>query len=177
MKINEQKSTLSIHNMEEFFFLCYQTYFPYEQKDFDAGLKYTGFQLKPKCYRKEDWHWLIDKLEKRLKYWSFRWLSRVDRLVLVKSIMEAVPFYWMSLMWIHKGILDKVRQLCFNFLWVGSKEQFVIPWVKWKSLAALKMLGGSGLKNILFLSNALVAKANWRLITYEILWTKVVTHK
>jgi hypothetical protein len=57
------------------------------------------------------------------------------------------------------------------------KDQFVMPWVKWESLAMPKMLGGWGLKNIFLFSKALVTKSNWRLITSESLWTKVVTQK
>jgi hypothetical protein len=87
MLINERKSTLSVHNMDVEEMLSYKEFFPYEQRDLDDGLKYMGFQLKPNKYRKEDWIWLLAKLEKRLKVWSFKWLSRVGRLALVKSVL------------------------------------------------------------------------------------------
>jgi hypothetical protein len=86
-------------------------------------LKYLGFLLKPNDYRKTDWRWLIEKLEKRLKCWSHRWLSRAGRLVLIKSVLEAIPVYWMSLAWIPKGTLDKMRKLCFTYLWQGNKDK------------------------------------------------------
>jgi hypothetical protein len=47
----------------------------------------------------------------------------------------------MSLAWIPKGVLDKARKTCFKFLWVGSHDQFVLPWVKWILLAIPKYLG------------------------------------
>jgi hypothetical protein len=86
----------------------YKSLFPFELVDFDKGIKYLGFHLKPNCYKKVDWEWLIGKLEKRLKVWSFRWISREGRLTLVKSVLEAIPVYWMSLAWIPKGVLEKV---------------------------------------------------------------------
>jgi len=38
--------------------------FPFEKQELEKGLKYLGFHLKPNNYRKEDWKWLISKLEK-----------------------------------------------------------------------------------------------------------------
>jgi hypothetical protein len=113
-------------------------------------MKYLGFHRKPNNCRKLEWAWLIAKLEKRLKAWSFQWLSRVGRLVLVKFVLEAILVYWMLLAWIPRGILENLKRICSKFLWAGSKEQFVLPWVKWSVLASPKLLGGWGLKNIHF---------------------------
>jgi hypothetical protein len=40
MRINERKSTLSVHNLEEEELAYYRSFYPYEVKDIDAGLKY-----------------------------------------------------------------------------------------------------------------------------------------
>jgi hypothetical protein len=97
MQINERKSTLSINNMEADVLNFYRSIFHFEVRDIDSSLKYLGFQLKSNCYKKSDWIWLIAKLEKRLKVWSFRWLSRAESLVLVKLALESIPIYWMSI--------------------------------------------------------------------------------
>jgi hypothetical protein len=109
MQINEHKSTISTSAMTEQEVELYKSTFNYEHKPFDEGMKYLGFHLKPNNYRKVDWAWLIAKLEKRLKAWSFQWLSRVGRLVLVKSVLEAILVYWMSLAWIPRGILENLK--------------------------------------------------------------------
>jgi hypothetical protein len=67
--------------------------------------------------------WLLAKLEKRLKVWSNKWLSRAGRLVLIKTVLEAIPVYWMSLSWIPKGILEKERRMSFSYLWRGKSEK------------------------------------------------------
>lgn len=46
---------------------------------------------------------------------------------MAKSILEAISVYWMDLARIPKGILEKVRNLCFKFLWEGSQEKHVFP--------------------------------------------------
>jgi hypothetical protein len=40
MRINERKSTLSVHNLEEEDLAYYISFYPYEVKEFDSGLKY-----------------------------------------------------------------------------------------------------------------------------------------
>ena len=136
-----------------------------------------GFFLKPNSYLKADWHWLLTKLEKRLKSWSHKWLSRAGRLVLVKFVLEAIPVYWMSLAWLPKGILEQIRRLCFSFLWRGKNDHRAMVWVRWEKIAVPKALGGWGLKNIFLFAKALGAKVSWRLIHTQSLWTSVVYHK
>ena len=120
MEINERKSTLTSHLLlvEEIQELS--RVFPFNLVGIDEGLKYLGFCLKPNDYHKHDWNWLIEKLEKRLKQWSHKWLSKAGRLVLVKLVLEAIPVYWMSLAWIPKGIMEVARIICFMFLWSGK---------------------------------------------------------
>jgi len=93
MEINAQKSsiTFSLLDAEETQYIA--EILPFQVFSLDEVLKYLGFQLKPNDYRKIDWRWLIEKMEKGLKCWSHRWISRAGWLVLVKSVLEAIVFY------------------------------------------------------------------------------------
>eukprot|EP00253_Pinus_taeda_P007952 PITA_07952 len=122
MQINSRKSQiiqewLSRPEREQL-----RSLFPFEISSMGAPFKYLGFWLKPNAYRKEDWAWLIAKIEARIKHWSFKWLSRAGRLILIKSVLLAIPVYWAALTWVPKGVLEKIRRLCNRFLWAGSKE-------------------------------------------------------
>jgi len=177
MIINENKSSL-IQNMESLEDLHFLTrLFPFGVDTLDKGLKYLGFRIKPNKYLKEDWQWLIGKIEKRIMVWSHRWLSRAGRLTLIKSVLEAIPVYWMSLAWIPKGILEKIRRTCFTYLWKGNYEGRKLPWVSWRRIAIPKSLGGWGLKDIFTFSKALAGKVAWRLISTSSLWTRVLIGK
>jgi len=130
MMVNVGKSTISCSNLTEEEIQRITNRLPYRTYDLDDGLKYLGFLLKPNSYLKADWHWLMAKLEKRLLGWSQKWLSQAGRLVLVKSVLEATPVFWMSLSWIPKGILENIRKLCFAFLWRGKCDQKAMVWVR-----------------------------------------------
>ena len=46
----------------------YATVFPYDLILLDEGLKYLGFRIKPNQYKKEDWTWVLEKIEKGQMY-------------------------------------------------------------------------------------------------------------
>jgi hypothetical protein len=142
--------------------------------DLQNGLKYLGFIIKPGDYRKEDWAWLTAKFKKRSYVWCFRWISRGGRLKLKKSVLEAIPVYWISLAFTPKGVLDKLRQISLQFLWSGSREKKGIPLFKWDRLAVPKGSGGWGLKNHHLFVKALAAKNVWTLIVNGWFWSHVI---
>jgi len=151
--------------------------FPFPSQPLEVPFKYLGFWLKPAVYRKADWNWLIAKIESRTSHWSFRWLSRAGRLILIKSVLSAIPVYWAALTWIPKGVMEKIRRICCRFLWAGSKESSGLPWVAWDKVARPKEWGGWGLKRSPDFNISLAAKSGWRLISTDNLWTKVVKRK
>jgi len=106
MDINVGKSTITTHLLRAREREVLGRLFPFSPLRLDEGLSYLGFQLKPNKYLKNDWYWLLVRLENQLKLWSHKWLSRAGCLVLVKAVLEAIPVYWMSLAWIPKGTLD-----------------------------------------------------------------------
>jgi hypothetical protein len=177
MQINDKKLSLSTYLLSEEEEQALRLFFLFERKTLDDGLKYLGFLLKPNDYRKEDWKWILKKMDKRLNTWSHRWLSCAGRLVLVKSILEAILVYWMSLSWIPTGILEATRKITSKLLWSGKKEAHVIPWVRWDKIIVPKAMGGWDLKIIFLFSKALLAKGGWRIINSTNLWTKVIIQK
>ena len=111
MEINAGKSTLSTHRLRADEKRHISGTFPYHLEELEGGLKCLVFFLKLDDYQKKDWKRLLEKMEKCLKNWSHKWLSRAGRFVLVKDVLEAIPVYWMSLAWIPKGILEEARKI------------------------------------------------------------------
>ena len=121
MRINEEKSSLLHFGLDEYEIISIQNIFSFVVADLKARLKYLGFYLKPWRYILKDWDWLVAKVEKRIKHWSFQWLSKGGKLILIKSVLEAIPVYWMHF-WIPLGIIEKIRKLCFKFIWEGNLD-------------------------------------------------------
>ena len=107
-------------------------------------MKYLGFYLKPNNYQKEDWIWLLKKVEKRLGNWCNGWISLGRGLTLVKSVLENNLVYWLSLTLIPRCILDKIRRRAFSFLRSGKREKEGMHMVSWDVLTRPKVYGGMG---------------------------------
>ena len=151
MVINDEKLIVNWANLFESAIRALGTFFGFQNQDLDMGVKYLDFFLKPNDYRCKDWYWLLSKIEKKLSCWSHRWLSRVGRLVMVKAVLEAMSIYWMVLTWIPRGILEKIRKICFSFLWIDLKDKKMMPWVRRECIALPKSLRGLGSKKHFFI--------------------------
>ena len=95
MQINVDKSSLLFTRLDDYELTSLMNVFSFPMVNFDNGMEYLGFHLKPCRYYIKDWDSLIAKVEKRIKNWSFRWLSKEGKLTLVKSVLEAIPVFWM----------------------------------------------------------------------------------
>jgi hypothetical protein len=49
-------------------------------------------------------------------------LSLGERLTLIKSILSAIPIYWMSLFRLPVFVRKRIDQLCRRFLWFGESS-------------------------------------------------------
>ena len=64
MEINYGKSSLITHLLRPDEEAELLRIFPFPTTGLDEGLKYLGFSLKANFYRKQDWFWLVGKVEK-----------------------------------------------------------------------------------------------------------------
>lgn len=107
---------------------------------------YLGFDLNTNAYQRRDWSWLICKIKKIYQLWLNEWLSRGVPLILVKSVMESVYVYWVSLEYVHISTLDQIRKLSYNFVWKGCKEGFSLHWATWNKITRPNDMDGWCLK-------------------------------
>ena len=141
------------------------------------GTKYLGFFLKPNGYRICDWLWLIQKMEKRICHWTYRYLSLGGRLVLLNSVLSSIPVYWMSLAPLPAAVLRKLRRLMFSFLGGSSDIKKKFHLANWNDLSWPKKCGGWGIKNLYWFNLSLRLKNLWRILHSDGLWVAVIHTK
>jgi len=91
--------------------------------------------------------------------------------------MNNIHVVWASIAKIPKGIIHKIRKICFHFLWDGNAEKKSYPLVRWSKLAMPKVLGGWGIKNLIWFSKALATKSMLSFIHNDMLWGRVLSSK
>ena len=69
---------------------------------------------------------------------SFHWGTfRLSKFYSIKY-----PFFWLSLAKIPNSILNMIRQIIFNFLWIGNKLKEGVHLVNWSRISLSKEVGG-----------------------------------
>ena len=77
------------------------------------------------------WKELLDKINKKLSLWTFRALNFPSRLILVKSVLQAMPMYLFLVLAALKAIIKQIRNIQRQFLWGGTKDIRKWPLVDW----------------------------------------------
>jgi hypothetical protein len=152
LTLNPSKTSVLFEGLLEAELLPFKRLLPFSFNSLAGGFKYLGYHLKTGVQRVSDWDWIITKLSKKVGTWCNRWLSLGGRLILIKSVLEAQPVYWMALESLPSSVISRIRRVIFHFLWNGLSANTHYHLCRWEVLARPKKLGGWGLSNLLFLT-------------------------
>ena len=130
-----------------------------------------GFYLKLNCYGQRDWEWLLKCISRKIR------ISIGGRLVLIESVLQGIPVYWMSLFPLPAVILSKIKPFLFLFLWSGCSMSRKFHLVSWEKLSVPRNLGGWGVKHLGHFNSALCAKMLWRCLFSKCLRGKIIKVK
>ncbi|GJQ94396.1 RNA-directed DNA polymerase, eukaryota [Tanacetum coccineum] len=114
--------------------------------------QYLGVKIGAPMSRIKSWNEVIEKVSSRLSKWKIQTLSSGGRLTLIKSVLNALPLYYMSLFKAPKAVLKALESLRSNFFNGASKEDRKMVLVRWDKIMASKSKGGLGVSS-LFASN------------------------
>ena len=96
---------------------------------------YLGLPLGNSMSRESAWKPVLDKIQNRLASWKARILSRAGRLTLIKSVLNSLPVFYMSMFKMPRSIAMKIIKLQRSFFWGGGTgEKKIYPSVKWSSI-------------------------------------------
>nr|XP_025627922.1 uncharacterized protein LOC112721056 [Arachis hypogaea] len=115
------------------------------------------------------------KVEEKLNLWKVKVLNKAGKLVLIKSVLNSLPIYYLSLYKMPKAVADKLITLQRRFLWCKEDGNNGIPLVKWEVVQAPKKAGGLGVGDAVLKNTALLFKWWWRFFKEDCpLWKKIV---
>jgi hypothetical protein len=120
--------------------------------------KYLGIPLTDIAYKISTWEGVINKLQERVKNWTYQSLNLVGRLILTKSILQAIPTFMMS---VFPTPLQKIRTIQRDFLWRGVETKKKWALVAWEKVCKPKIKGGLGLQDPQVTNDAYRAKLSW----------------
>lgn len=148
---------------------------------FSEGLllaKFLGAPMvegNPKARQSKE---MLDKMESKLRNWTFRSLNFPARLTLVKVVLQAMPMYLFLVIAAPKSVIKRIRAIQRNFLWGSSEIKQKWALVNWDTVCKPKKDGGLGLRDPEVANKIMSAKIWWRWVNHrEEPWAKVWHHK
>eukprot|EP00253_Pinus_taeda_P028735 PITA_28735 len=135
---------------------------------------YLGAPLTASALKKPAWRILLEKLESKLSLWTLRSLNMASRVVLIKSVLQAMPLYLFSILAAPKWVLKRIRNMQRDFLWGSSETNRKWALVKWDKICKPKIQGGIGLRDPETSNTIMNAKIWWQWVTTQgKLWAKI----
>ena len=83
---------------------------------------YIGLPLSIRKATRSQFHFLVDKFASRLHKWKADTLPKIGRLILILSILCAIPIHAMLAMNIPPKTLTALTKICRGFLWRGKMD-------------------------------------------------------
>ena len=116
------------------------------------------------------------KIESRLTAWKAKLLSKAGKLTLIKSVLNSLPAYYMSMFKMPNAIASKIVKLQRRFFWGGiSNENRGCSMVKWAHIQLPRDMGGLGVGNIMHKNLGLLFKWWWRFSQSDnTLWKRIL---
>ncbi|CAJ2647159.1 unnamed protein product [Trifolium pratense] len=128
--------------------------------------KYLGLPSLIGRSKKATFNFIKDRVWKKINSWSSKCLSKAGREVLIKSVLQAIPNYFMSIFLLPSSLCDEIEKLMNSFWWGHSGTQNKgINWLSWDKLSMHKDDGGMGFKDLSAFNLAMIGKQSWRILT------------
>lgn len=124
--------------------------------------KYLGIPLSIRKLSAAQLHDLVQQVANKLPHWKGATLPRSSRLLLIKSVLCAIPLHAMLALNIPPKTLKAIAKICRGFLWCGKSEanggQCAVAW---SSVCTPTWAGGLGIPDLTWLNFALQAQWPW----------------
>ncbi|XP_073310966.1 uncharacterized protein [Primulina huaijiensis] len=119
---------------------------------------YLGVPLASKQLRASDYSPLVDTISTKISSWPRHSLSYAGKLELIRSVVQGIECFWLSILLLPLCVIDAIYSLCWKFVWPTKH-----PPIAWHTLCKPIEAGGLGLKNLKAWNKALLAKTLWNI--------------
>jgi len=128
--------------------------------------KYLGLPSMIGRNRNATFAFIKDRVWQKINSWSGKCLSKAGREVMIKSVLQAIPSYVMSIFHLPTTLINSIEKMMNSFWWGhGRTSQWGIHWMSWEKLSTPNIHGGMSFKDLSAFNLAMLGKQGWKFIT------------
>lgn len=105
--------------------------------------QYLGIPLAAERLQIFDYSPLLDSLSHRIHAWPQKTLSYAGKVQLITSVLQGVECFWLSMLPLPLGIIDRIYNICRSFMWTSRH-----PPISWANMCKPKEEGGLGFRDL-----------------------------
>lgn len=149
-----------------------------QMKQVEKHHKYLGIPTVSGGSKKIMFKSILDRVWRKLRVWKEKLLSRADKEVLIKAVIQAIPIYLMGVYKFLVTIIRKISSGMARFWWVakGNLDRGM-HWLSWDKLCKPKWMRRMGFKDIVVFNDALLGQVWWLLYYKNSLLSRVMKAK
>jgi hypothetical protein len=128
--------------------------------------KYLGLPSMVGRSKQATFGYIKDRIWQQINSWSSKCLSKAGREVMIKSVLQSIPTYMMSIFLLPKTLIADIGKMLNAFWWGhGGATNRGLHWMSWEKLTVHKNNGGMGFKDLIAFNAAMLGKQAWKFIT------------
>jgi hypothetical protein len=104
--------------------------------------KYLGLPVPDGRMKDGRFQPIKERYKKKMSYWSEKYLAGAAKEAFIKSVIQAIATYTMSVFKFSSGLCEDLMQMIRNFWWDDDVERRHIHWTSWENLTKRKSQGG-----------------------------------
>ncbi|MCI35572.1 RNA-directed DNA polymerase (Reverse transcriptase), partial [Trifolium medium] len=103
---------------------------------------YLGLPSMVGRSKKDTFASIKDRIWKRINSWRGRALSKAGKEVMIKSVLQSIPSYVMSVYLIPETTIKEIERMINSFWWGGGTNTRGIKWMAWDRMTVPKEFDG-----------------------------------
>lgn len=158
---------------------------PHQDRLTIASILQVPLQQQSKTYlgvsiaqTREAYDFLIEKVSDKIQTWKCNLLSQAGRVILIRSVLQALPIYFMSTTTILRRVIEEITKRIRKFFWGKVDQDRYMAFIAWNKILAPIRSGGLGLRDLSLVNDAMLTKYLWYMAAgSQALWVQVLKAK
>lgn len=105
-----------------------------------------------------------ERVWQKIHNWKNNFLSKVGKEVLMKTILQAIYIYSISVFKLPRKLRRDIEAMISKFWWCHNNKERGIKWGSWTKFGVSKAKGRVGFKDMECFNRVMLTKQGWRMM-------------